>query len=126
MTTITIARGDVAPEEVIQALRAGLGGRYHVLPETQASHPLRTPRPDEPDAIVVGIGSSRLWCTQVRIGRRGGQTQIRVAGPPRPPLIWLINALSITRKVHRVLQGAPGLGRSATGRETGSSITSKR
>jgi hypothetical protein len=115
MASITIARGDVAPEEVIQALRAGLGARYHVLPETQASHTLRTPRPDEPAAIVVGIGSSRLWCTKVRIGHRGDQTQIQVAGPPRPPLIWLINALSITRKVHRVLQGAAGLGRPAAG-----------
>jgi hypothetical protein len=105
MPTITVARGDIASEEVIEALRAGLGGRYHVLPEERAAHLFGTPRAGEPEAIVVGIGSGRVWCTEVRMGHRGDVTEIRVAGPPRPPVIWLINALLVTRRVYRVLQG---------------------
>lgn len=122
MATITIPRADLAPEKVIRALRAGLGTRYHVLPGTQVSNALGRPHADEPDAIVVGIGSSRLWRTQVRIGRSGGQTQIQVATPPGLPLNWLINTIWITRKVRRVLLAAPGLGRPAAGRETDTSI----
>jgi hypothetical protein len=107
MPTITVARGDVASEEVIEALRAGLGGRYQVLPEERASHLFGTPRAGEPGAIVVGLGSGRVWCTEVRIGHGGGVTRIQVAGPPRPPLMWLVNAFLVTRRVHRVLQGLP-------------------
>ena len=122
MATITIPRGDVTPDEVSRALRAGLGTRYHVLPGTQAAYVFGAPRPDEPDAIVVGIGSSRLWRTQVHISRGGSQTHIQVATAPAMPLTWLINTLGITRKVRCVLQEAPGLGGPAAGRESDTSI----
>ena len=69
MATITVPRADVTPEEVSRALRVGLGPRYHVLPGVQAAYPFGTLRPDQPDAIVVGTGSGRLWRTQVRIDR---------------------------------------------------------
>jgi hypothetical protein len=123
MATITVPRTDVTPGQVSQALRGGLGPRYHVLPGTQASYLFAAPRPDQPDAIVVGTGSDRLWRTQVRIDRRGGQTHIQVASPSRLPLIWLINTLAITRTVGRVLREAPGLGRPAAGHETDTPVS---
>jgi hypothetical protein len=98
MATITVPRGDVTPDQVIRALRAGLRPPYHVLPGMDAAFMFGAPRPDQPDTIVVGIGSDRLWRTQVRIDRRGSQTHIRVT-PPGLPLIWLINTLGITREV---------------------------
>ena len=122
MATITIPRADVTPEEVSRALRSGLGTRYHVLPGTEATYAFGAPHPGEPDAIVVGIGSGRLWRTQVRVSRSGGQTHIQVASAPAMPLTWLVNTLGITRKVHRVLKEAPGLRGPAAGRETGTSI----
>lgn len=122
MATITIPRADITPEEVSRALRAGLGTRYHVLPGTEAAYAYGAPRPGEPDAIMVGIGSGRLWRTQVRVSRGGDQTHIKVASAPATPLIWLINTLSITRKVRRAIQEAPGLGGPAASRETDTSI----
>jgi hypothetical protein len=90
-----------------------------VLPGTQAAYPFAAHRPGQPDAIIVGTGSDRLWRTQVRINRRGGQTHIKVvASPPGLPVIWLINTLGITRKAGRVLRIAPGLGRPAARHET--------
>jgi len=120
MTTITVARADVTPEEVIGTLRAGLGPRYHVLPGMRAASPFAAPRPDQPDAIVVGTGSDRLWRAQVTIDRRGAHTHIQVSNAPGLPLVWLIDMLSITRKVRRVLLAAPGLAGPAAGHEAGS------
>jgi hypothetical protein len=122
MATITIPRADVTPEEVSLALRSGLGSWYHVLPGTEATYAFGAPHPGEPDAILVGIGSGRLWRTQVRIARGGGQSHIQVASAPGMPLTWLINTLGITRKVYRVLRGAPGLGGPAASHETDTSI----
>ena len=53
MATITVPGTDVTPGQVSQALRGGLGPRYHVLPGTQASYLFAAPRPDQPDVIVV-------------------------------------------------------------------------
>lgn len=122
MTAIIVPRADLTPGEVTRALRAGLGPRYHVLPRTQAVSPFGAPGPDQPDVIVVGTGSDRLWRTQVRIDRRGGQTHIRVT-PAGLTLIWLINMLGISRKAGRVLRNAPGLGRPAAGHETGTAAS---
>jgi hypothetical protein len=121
MATITVPRGDVTPDQVIQALRAALPPRYHVLPGMDVAFMFGAPRPDQPDAIVVGTGSDRVWRTQVRIDRHGSQTHIRVT-PPGPALIWLINTLGISRKVGRALRNAPGLGRPAAGHETGTAV----
>jgi hypothetical protein len=121
MATITVPRSDVTPEEVNRALRAGLGPRYHVLPGMDAAFMFGAPRPDQPDAIVVGTGSDRLWRAQVRIDRRGGQTHIRVTSPGLT-LIRLVNMLGITRKVGRVLRNAPGFGRPAAGHQAGTAV----
>jgi hypothetical protein len=118
MAIVTIPRHDVAPEGVSRALRLGPGTRYHVPPESQATYAVGVPSPGDPDAIVVGIGSGRLWRTKVHVSRRGGQTDIQVASTPAVPLIWPVNRLSITRKVHRVLRRALGLGGPASHHET--------
>jgi hypothetical protein len=57
----------------------------------------------------------------VRVTRGGGQTHIQVASAPAMPPSWLINTFGITRKVHRVLRKAPGLGARAAGRQTDTS-----
>lgn len=109
MTTLTVSRANVTSDEVSEALRKGLGPRYHVLPGMKAGWGFLPPSPDEPDAIVVGTGSNRVVRTQVRIDRTGGQTHIKVM-PPGPITVRLPNMLGIARKVHRVLVEAPGLG----------------
>jgi hypothetical protein len=108
MPTVTIPRGDVTREEVCQALRNGLGPRYHVLPGMEVTFGFAQPEPGRPDMIVVGTGSNRFWRTQVQIDRRAGQTRIRVM-PPCPVQLKLINLLGIARKVRRVLEQAPDL-----------------
>ena len=113
-------RADVTLGEVARALRAGPWVRYHVRPGMQATSLFGAPGPDQPDAIVAGTGSGRLWRTQVRIDRRSNHTHIRVT-PPGLTLIWLINMLGITRKAGRVLRDAPGLGRPAD-HETGTAV----
>jgi hypothetical protein len=105
MPTVTIPRGDVTREEVCEALRTGLGPRYHVLPGMQVTFGFAEPEPGRPDTIVVGTGSNRFWRTQLQIERRGGQTRIQVM-PPCPIQIKLINMLGVARKVRRVLEQA--------------------
>ena len=62
MFTITVPRSDVTSDEVTGALRHGLGPRYNVLPGAGVNcwNPVGGPRPDRPDTIVVGTGSTRL------------------------------------------------------------------
>jgi hypothetical protein len=109
MFTITVPRSDVTSDEVADALRQGLGPRYKVLPGKGVNwNPVGGPRPDHPDTIVVGAGSTRLFRVQVKISQDAGETILRVSpgglGWPRP-----INMLLIGRKVRQVLGAAPDL-----------------
>jgi hypothetical protein len=109
MFAITVPRSDVTSDEVADALRQGLGSRYNVLPGKGINwNPVGGPRPDHPDTIVVGTGSTRLFRAQVRISQDAGETILRVTpgglGWPRVP-----NRLWIARKVGQVLRAAPSL-----------------
>jgi len=104
MSTITVRRHDVTTEEVTDALRAGLGPRYDVVPGMRMPRvPLfGSPRPDRPELILVS--SSAMVRAQVRIIRHSGQTDIRVT-----PGGLLINTIGFAAKVRRVLRDAPDL-----------------
>ncbi|MDQ6804630.1 MAG: hypothetical protein M3065_06620 [Actinomycetota bacterium] len=76
MLTITVPRSDVTSDEVADALRQSLGSQYKVLPGTGVNrNPVGGPRPDHPDTIVVGTGSTRLF----RAPRRAQKALIRGA-----------------------------------------------
>jgi hypothetical protein len=111
MSTITIPRADVTSDEIADALRRGLGSRYKVLPGTGVNcwNPVGGPRPDHPNRIVVGTGSTRLARAQVRISEDAGETILHV-GPGGVGLLTLANRLWIVRKVRQVLRAAPSLG----------------
>lgn len=112
MSTITVHRHDVTTEEVADALRAGLGSRYDVMPGMRMPRvPLGTPRPDRPELILVS--SSAMARAQVRIIRHSGQTDIRVT-----PGGALVNTIGMAAKVRRVLRDARGLTQ-ASGNGTG-------
>ena len=109
MSTITVPRSDVTSDEVADALRQGLGPRYNVLPGKGINwNPAGGPRPDHPDTIVVGKGSTRLFRAQVRISHDAGETILHVTpgglGWPR-----VTNWLWIVRQVREVLRAAPNL-----------------
>lgn len=110
MFSITVPRSDLTSDEVADALRQGLGSRYNVLPGTGINcwNPVGAPRPDHPDTIVVGTGSTRLSRAQVRISHDAGRTILRV-GPGGFGLLTLANRLWIVRKVLQVLRAAPSL-----------------
>jgi hypothetical protein len=110
MSTITVPRADVTSDEVADALRQGLGSRYKVLPGTGVNcwNPVGGPRPDHPDTIVVGTGSTRLSRAQVRISQDAGKTTLHVS-PGGIGLLTLANRLWIVRKVRQVLRAAPSL-----------------
>ena len=110
MPAITIPRADLTSEEVTTALRAGLGPRYHVIPEMrmpQACLFAAEPNQD-PDTILVSIGSSRFFRAQVTLTRPPGQTVIRIR-PGGTSSELPINALGIARKIRHVLASAPGI-----------------
>jgi sugar (pentulose or hexulose) kinase len=113
MSTITIPRSDVTSEEVADALRQGLGSRYHVLPGTGINAtPVASPGTDQPDTILVGTGTNRVFRAEVAISRHSGETliQVRPGGLPGtwPGGLRLTNRLGIARKTRQVLQAAPG------------------
>lgn len=110
MSTITVLRSDVTSDEVADALRHGFGPRYNVLPGTGVNcwNPVGGPRPDHPDSIVVGTGSTRLFRAQVRISHDAGETILRVS-PGGIGLLTLANRLWIARRVRQVLRAAPSL-----------------
>jgi hypothetical protein len=110
MSIITVPRSDVTSDEVTDALRHGLGPRYKVLPGTGVScwNPIGGPRPDHPDTIVVGAGSTRVTRAQVRISHDAGETILHVSSGGIS--LWtLTNRLWIARKVRQVLRAAPSL-----------------
>jgi len=110
MPKITVPRPDVTIDEVSDALRQGLGPTYNVLPGMGMNwNPVGNPRPDRPDMIVVGAGSTRLFRAEVKISWHSGQTFLHViAGGISPPL-RLLNRFWIARQVHQFLRVAPGL-----------------
>ena len=110
MSAITVPRSDVTSDEVADALRQGLDSRYHVLPGTGVNcwNPVGGPRPNHPDTIVVGTGSTRLSRAQVRISQNAGETILHVS-PGGIGLFTLANRLWIVHKVRQVLRAAPTL-----------------
>jgi hypothetical protein len=110
MSAITVSRSDVTSDEVADALRQGLSARYHVLPGTGVNcwNPVGGPRPNHPDTIVVGTGSTRLSRAQVRISQRAGETNLHVT-PGGIGLFTLANRLWIVHKVRQVLRASPTL-----------------
>jgi len=109
MYTLTVARSELAIDEVVQALRDGLGPGYHVLPGMrQTRAPFSEPVPGSPDTIVVGIGSNRVQRAQVSVVRAAASTKIRIS-PGGLLGDRVLNTLGIARQIHRVLACAPGL-----------------
>jgi hypothetical protein len=109
MPTVTVPRADLTTEDVIRALKDGLGEGYNVLPGMamgrtvyQAAHEGR------PNTIVVGTGENRVFKAQVTISSRGGQTELRIS-PGGLSWDWVLNTFGIARKVQRVLASAPNL-----------------
>lgn len=108
MSTITVPRSDVTSDQVTDALRRGLGPRYKVRPGTGVNwNPAGGPRPDHPDTIVVGTGSTRLFRAQVKISHHAGETVLHVSPGGITLVPRLTNRLWIARKVRQVLAAAP-------------------
>lgn len=107
MPTITIPRAGVTSEEITKALQAGLGSRYNVLPGMRtARKPLAGPEPAEPDTILVGTGSNRLFKAQLTISRHTmGHTDVRIS-PGGLGWETIVSSFGIVRKVRRVLSDA--------------------
>jgi hypothetical protein len=111
LPTITIHRAALTSEEVTRVLRGGLGPRYHVVPAMRMPQAcLFAAEPNQnPDTILVSIGSSRLsrrfFRAQVTLTRSGGRTVILIR-PGGTSSEFPINALGIARKIRRVLASA--------------------
>jgi hypothetical protein len=109
MYTVSIPQADLSVEDVVDALRDGLGPRYNVLPGSQLIRaPFSAPVPGSPDTIVVGIDSNRVWRAQVRIVRLPAGSELRIS-PGGLLSDFVLNALGIARQTRRVLSRAPGL-----------------
>lgn len=109
MYTLTIPRPDLNTDEVVQALRDGLGTGYNVLPEMrQTRAPFSEPVPGSPDTIVVGTGSNRVQRAQVTVVRRAGCSEIHIS-PGGLISDLVLNTLVIARQIRRVLANAPEL-----------------
>ena len=97
-----------------RALRAGLGPHYRVVPAMRMPQAcLFAAEPNQnPDTILVSIGSSRLsnrfFRAQVTLTRPPGQTVIRIR-PGGTSSEFPINSLGIARKIRQVLASAPGI-----------------
>jgi hypothetical protein len=109
MYTIEVPRPDLRTDEVVAALRDGLGPGYNVLAGMrQTRAPFSEPVPGSPDTIVVGTGANRVQRAQVTIVRRSGGSEIHIS-PGGLLSDLVLNTLVISRKIHRVLANAPGL-----------------
>ncbi len=110
MYKLNVPRSDLATDEVVRALRDGLGPGYNVLPGMrQIRAPFSEPVPGSPDTIVVGTGSNRVQRAQVTIVRGSGRSEIDIS-PGGLVSDLVLNALVIARKIRRVLASAPALG----------------
>jgi hypothetical protein len=106
MSTVTVPRANVSVEEVSAALRENLGPRYRITPaRTSRCH---YESPAGANSILV----RRHWFEQASIkvvpGPDHAEIHIGSAANFTPAGICF-NHASIVRKVHQVLQHAPGL-----------------
>jgi hypothetical protein len=109
MPTVTVPRADLTPEEVVSALRDGLGDGYNVLPGKAIGRTMYQAEHDgQSNEIVVGTGSNRLVKAQVTVTPRGGQTELRI-GAGGLTWDWLMNTFGVAQKVKKVLASAPAL-----------------
>jgi hypothetical protein len=109
MPTVTVPRADLTTEEVVSALKDGLGDDYNVLPGKAMGRTMyQSEHEGQQNQIVVGRGENRITKAQVTISSRGGQTELRISAGG---LTWdlLYNTFGIARKVQRVLETAPTL-----------------
>jgi len=110
MSRISVPRPDVTTAEVSDALRAGLTDRYQVLTGTAMNlNPVGKPRPDHPDTVVVGTGSTRIFRVEVTISRQNDRTLLQVIPGGITPPLRLLNRFRIGQRVQQVLAAAPGL-----------------
>jgi hypothetical protein len=110
MSAITVPRSDVTSDEIADVLRRSLGPRYNVVPGTGVNwNPVGDLRPDHPDTIVVGTGTTRVFRAQVRISQDAGKTILHVSPGGITLVPRLINRLWIAGKVRQVLRAAPRL-----------------
>jgi hypothetical protein len=109
MPTVTVPRADLTTEEVVSALRDGLGDGYNVLPGKAMGRTMYQAEHDgRPNTIVVGTGENRIVKAQITITPRGGQTELRInAGGLSWD--WLMNSFGIAQKVKKVLESSPTL-----------------
>ena len=107
MSTVTINRANVTPEEVAEALSQKLGTRYQVTPSMSAR--FHREGPDSGSTVLV----KRNWLQQAGIRIVvGGATQLHVSSASSVTLGGLvINRLGIVRKVQHVLANAVELAR---------------
>lgn len=109
MSTITVPRADLSTDEVVQALRNGLGQKYNVLAGMRLTlAPFGKPELGTPDTIVVGIASNHVRRAQVSIVRRAGACELHIS-PGGLTADRLLNMVVTTPKVKRVLADAPQL-----------------
>jgi hypothetical protein len=109
MYTVTVPRADLTTEEVVTALRDGLGAGYNVLPGMATGRTiLQGPHKGRSNTIVVGTGDNVVVKAQVTIIARDGQTDLRIS-PGGVTADLLLNTFGVARKVRRVLASSPGL-----------------
>jgi hypothetical protein len=110
MSTVTVPRADLSTEEVVTALRNGLGETYNVLPGMAMGRTiLQTPRKGPPNKIVVGTGENMIVKAQVTIIPRDGRTELRIS-PGGVTWDLVYNTFGVARKIREVLASSPGLG----------------
>jgi hypothetical protein len=94
--------GDLSDEQVARALRDGLPSRYTVEPATKFRGRLfgLGTEPAGPDVTLVSAGVSGLGRVEVTVVRTPVDTRVRIRSGGQV----LYSALSVARKVRRVLQ----------------------
>jgi hypothetical protein len=109
MPSVTVPRADLTTEDVVQALKDGLGDGYNVLPGKAAGRTMYQAEHDgRPNEIVIGTGQNRLVKAQVTITPRGGQTELRISAGGLS-WDWLMNNFGVVQKVKQVLTSSPSL-----------------
>jgi hypothetical protein len=103
MSTVTVSRADLTTEEVVTALRDGLGAGYNVLRGMAMGRTaVQGPHKGRPNTIVVGTGDNVFTVAQVTIIPQDGQTKLRIS-PGGVTLSLLVNTFGIARKIRGVL-----------------------
>src|ERR1700678_3537155 len=105
MSTVTVSRTDLTPEEVVTVLRDRLGAGYNVLPGMAIGRlpfPFLAPKEGRPNTIVVGTGDNHAVKAQVTITQRGGQAELRIS-PGGITLTRLVNTFGVVREIRKAL-----------------------